>query len=35
MLGKYESCLRPQIGDTLSELIDTAKIYLDLFMPVA
>lgn len=35
VLGKYENCLRPQIGEVTSEIIDTMKIYLDLFMPTA
>lgn len=35
VLGKYENCLRPQIGEVASEIIDTMKIYLDLFMPTA
>lgn len=33
MLGRYESCLRPQIGEITSEAIDIAKIYLDMFFP--
>lgn len=32
-LGRYESCLRPQIGELTSDIIDTIKIYLDLFLP--
>lgn len=35
VLGKYEACLRPQIGEITSEIIDTIKIYLDMFMPTA
>lgn len=35
VLGKYENCLRPQVGEVASEIIDTMKIYLDLFMPTA
>lgn len=32
-LGRYESCLRPQIGPVTNEIIDTIKIYLDMFLP--